>query len=180
MIPDGLPIVTERLVLDPVRAADVDGPYSRWFDDPEVVRHLETAGPLGRERIAAFVESCIADPATILLAIRWRSGSTHIGNVKLGPIVARHAHAGVGIVVGDRAFWGRGVAREVLAEVSRFAFATLPLEKLIAGVVVENLGSIRAFEAAGFQREALRRRHFRTNDGRLSDVVELARFRDPL
>ena len=178
MIPGGLPLRTPRLRLRTIEALDVEGPYATWFSDPLVTQYLETTGPQPPLALAAFIARCNASDREMLLGICRAEDGTHIGNIKLGPIVLRHGRAGIGIMIGDRASWGRGFAREAIAAVADFAFSRLGLEKLIAGCYAPNIGVRRAFAAAGFHEEATRRRHARLADGNWVDVIELARFRN--
>ena len=78
-------------------------------------------------------------------------------------------------MIGDKAVWGRGIARRAIALISDFAFRELPITKLCAGCYVNNVGSRKAFEAAGFVSEAIRHNHFIEGDQRV-DAVSMARF----
>lgn len=59
--------------------------------------------------------------------------------------------------------------------VADWAFAELGLYKLTAGAYANNIGSIRAFIRAGFEIEAVRRRHYRSGE-EMVDGVLLAMF----
>ena len=69
--------------------------------------------------------------------------------------------------------------RHAFAELVRRHQSTVRacLRKLTAGCYADNKGSRIAFERAGFAVEAVRRAHF-VSDGRLEDLVLLARFAD--
>ncbi|HEY1157453.1 MAG TPA: GNAT family protein, partial [Arthrobacter sp.] len=100
------------------------------------------------------------DPLNLFAGIFLREGDRHIGNIKLGPINVHHRRADIGLLVGDRACWGKGYASEAIAILSDFAFGRLGLHRLTAGMYAENEGSARAFEKAGYAREGLLRGHW--------------------
>lgn len=168
----------ERLVLRPLRAEDADGPYVRWMSDPEVLRHTEAR--FAKHTVAslrAFIEQQNADPDVVFLAITEKAGGRHVGNIKLGPIHRIHHVGDIGILIGEKDCWGRGYAREAIALLKQYAFAQLGLHKLTASCYGENLGSAKAFEAAGFIIEGRRVRHYQSESG-WTDVIQLAAFRE--
>jgi RimJ/RimL family protein N-acetyltransferase len=173
---DALRVEGPRLYLRPLRVEDVGAEYLGWMHDPEVVRYLESRFTTpSLEDLRAYVERKRAAPDALLLAIVMREGDRHVGNVKLEPIDRHHGLGEIGILLGDKSVWGRGVASEAIALLCDHAFQALKLRKLTAGSYADNRASIRAFEKAGFRIEARRRDHYRL-DGRLVDAVLLSRF----
>jgi RimJ/RimL family protein N-acetyltransferase len=51
------------------------------------------------------------------------------------------------------AFWNRGLGTEAIAALTAYAFATLPLHRIVASVDPRNVASCRVLEKAGFLRE---------------------------
>lgn len=168
----------DRLYLRDVRPEDVTERYLAWMNDPDVTRYLETRfGTHTMESLRAFVDDRQRDPATLFLAIIRRDTGEHIGNIKLGPINLHHEVADIGLIVGERSAWGQGFATEAIAALTRYAFETLRLRRLTAGAYAPNIGSVRAFEKAGYRREGLRRQHYAC-DGAYVDGILLGRLRD--
>ncbi len=168
------PILTDRLILgnlDP----DTLGPYWRELNDPEINRYLEVRH---RQQTAdgnrTYVSSQNASEISLLLGIRLRSDSRHIGNLKLA-LTPPHRRADLGIVIWDRAQWGQGYASEAIAAASRYAFEALSVRKVTAGAYAANIASIRAFRRAGFEIEGSRREHWRDGD-QWTDGILLCRF----
>ncbi len=160
-----------RIYLRPITVSDVDGPYYRWMNDPEVTRFLEArfsknTKPAMRE----FVASALENPGVLFLAIVLKDGDRHIGNVKLGPINRTHNCGDVGIVIGEKDCWGKGYATEALKLLSDYAFRKLRLHKLNAGCYAANLGSTKAFIAAGFEQEGVRKSQY-LSDGKYVDAL---------
>jgi [ribosomal protein S5]-alanine N-acetyltransferase len=165
---------TPRLFLRPLTDADCTPVYLGWLNDPDISRFLETRHHAQTlESIRNFVMDVNANPMEFLYGICTKAdGARHIGNLKIGPIRAYHPLADISLFIGARECWGRGYAAEAIEVASRHAFAALGVHKLSASMYVENIGSTKAFIAAGYQHEGLRRRHYRL-DKDMSDLVEL-------
>jgi RimJ/RimL family protein N-acetyltransferase len=73
---------------------------------------------------------------------------------------------------------GRGIAPAVVDAVCRWAFATLPIDRIELCHAVENDSSGRVAEKAGFTREGRLRRSFRYGDGVKHDEFLWARLAD--
>ena len=161
-----------RIALRTLFVEDVTDRYVGWMGDALVIRYLESRhAPNSAERVRAFVAAIQADPDQHLMAIRLRDGDEHIGNIKLGPINRIHRSADIGIIIGERAHWGKGYATEAITLMTEHAFSTLGLHKLNAGCYAPNEGSARAFEKAGWTREGLRRRQYLSDGGWVDEIL---------
>lgn len=168
----------ERLFLRELRPEDANPDYYRWMSDYEVVRYTESRfAPPSLEGLREFVMRQAADPAVVFLAIVAKDSGRHIGNLKLGPINWLHRLGDVGIIVGEKQYWGKGYAAEAIRLLAGFALGRLGLHKLTASCYADNLGSIKTFEKAGFTIEGTRPRHFHL-DGRWVDLVQLGMWRE--
>ena len=158
-------LLSPRLLLRDIRDDDINANYYRWLNDPEISQYLETRfQPQSLPQIAAFVAARRGSLDEQLLAICLRSDGRHIGNIKLGPINWLHRRAEISLFIGEQDCWGQGLASEAIALLCRHAFVTLNLNKLMAGAYEGNIGSIRAFEKCGFQREGLVRDYALVNN----------------
>lgn len=172
-------IETQRLILRPLTSGDCTAVYLGWLTDPEINRFLETRHSAQTlDSIRDFVAETNANPAEFLYGVFVKAdGVRHIGNIKVGPIRTPHPLADVSLLIGARDCWGRGYATEAIAASSRHAFDALGVHKLSASMYAENVGSMKAFLAAGYRQEGLRRSHYRLQD-RMSDLVELGALRE--
>ena len=113
----------------------------------------------------------------MFLAIVDRKTGAHIGNIKLGPIHPIHRYASLGILIGEKQFWGRNYGLEVVELMVDYGFKQLNLHKITLGVYDDHTASLRLFEKAGFSIEGrLREQLFR--DGEYHDKVLMAMRRD--
>jgi RimJ/RimL family protein N-acetyltransferase len=83
--------------------------------------------------------------------------------------------AGVGYWVAQP-FWGRGIATAALEFITHYAFSSLPVDRLQAGVFEWNPASARVLEKAGFVQEGRLRRAV-IKDGRVGDLLLYGRLR---
>jgi RimJ/RimL family protein N-acetyltransferase len=164
--------VGERCTLRLVTLDDCTERYLAWLEDPAVNRMLETRWTKQTlEGINQFVSSMLASSDSYLFAIISNAARSHVGNIKLGPIHARHSFADVSYFIGERAEWGKGIASEAIALVSGIGFERFDLHRVQAGLYASNTGSARALEKAGFTREGSLRRQLRGPDETWEDHV---------
>jgi ribosomal-protein-alanine N-acetyltransferase len=152
----------ENVILRPLTLDDVSKAYVDWLNDANVNQFLEcrfTYHSLDSTR--EFVQNCLTNPATLILAIRCLSlANRHVGNVKIGPIDRNHHTAEIGILIGDRNARGKGVGTEVIKMVKVIARNELSLRRITAGCYKSNVASCKAFVKAGFTIEGERPNHF--------------------
>lgn len=65
----------------------------------------------------------------------------------------------VGIVVGEKRLWGRGIASNALRILLDYAFTVKNLERVYAEVYGFNQRSLRLMEHIGFQKEGVLHQH---------------------
>lgn len=166
----------KSIYLREVRETDVNERYYGWMNDQNITQYLETRFyPNSLAKISEFVKSKDGDPNNIFLAIVDKAKDHHIGNIKLGPINWIHRTAEIGILLGEKNEWGKGIASETLNLISAYAFKKLNLRKLTAGCYGNNKASEKAFIKAGFTIEGVRKSHF-FYDGTYVDYVLLGLF----
>jgi RimJ/RimL family protein N-acetyltransferase len=164
---------SERIYLREVRLSDVNERYYSWLNDPEIYQFLETRFvPRSLDNIADFVKRMDAKENEPFMAICLKENDLHIGNIKLGPINWHHRNADISLFIGDKNYWGKGLATEAIQVVTDYAFHMLNLNKIKAGCHATNLGSMKAFEKCGYLQEGLLRSHGMSN-GVLYDAVLL-------
>ena len=160
-----LPLMGQVVFLRELAPSDVGDRYLSWMQDEEIGRYLESRFMVHTlESLAEFVEKQTASERNWMFAICRGFDGQHIGNIKLGPVNDHHGLAEIGLLVGERSMHGKGIATEAIRLVSRFAFETLDLRRLTAGMYAHNVASRRAFEKCGFKVEGILRAHFRCED----------------
>jgi RimJ/RimL family protein N-acetyltransferase len=104
------------------------------------------------EDLVAYINQKNVSETALLLGIFVKPENTHIGNVKLEPIIPRTS-AVIGILIGEETFRGKGVGFEVISRVLEFCFKDLELELVELGVDKKNLRAIALYTRLGFKVE---------------------------
>ena len=165
-------ILGKKIYLRALEEADLDGPWFDWMNDLEVTRYLESgAFPNRPEDMRPYFEKVVRDSGNVMLAIVERETEKHIGNIKLGSVDRHHLSADIGLIIGEKDCWGKGFGTEAIALLSAYAFDTIGLHKLSAGIYAPNIGCIKAFQKAGFAQEGLLRDQCRFEDAYVDVVV---------
>lgn len=155
----------DRVTLRLVTLADCTDRYVSWLEDPEVNRYLETRwSTQDLSSVRSFVGAMVTSEDSYLMAIVENAGGEHVGNIKVGPIHPRHAFADVSYFIGERRFWGKGLATDAIRLAARVGFERLGLHRIQAGLYEGNVGSGKALEKAGFRLEGRQRRQLKGPD----------------
>ena len=166
------PLQRPDLVLRTLDGSHAGGAYLAWMNDPEIMAYTESRfASHDAASLEAFIAVMNESPANLLLGLFDRSDDTHIGNIKLGPIEREHQRAWIGIVIGDRTRWGRGLAAQAIDAVARHGLETLGLRRVLAGIYADNAGSLRAFAKAGFAEIARIPGHSRSGEAFIDDII---------
>lgn len=163
----------KKLILRPFEPSDLGEEYLGWLNDPEVTRYLGVGRePATLESVRRYVEGFRGSDTGFLFAIVDRQTGKHIGNVTLNHIHRVNKTADTGLMIGDKAFWGRGYAFEAWVLLIEYAFSKLELRKIIAGAVAGNEASLSVLRRLGFREEGVLREEFFLN-GKYLDTVRL-------
>ncbi len=154
--------------------------YMGWLRDYEVMKTInrfEYLRPVSSEEVRGYCEALMKSPDDVFLALHVRRDDQFVGTVRLARIDHRSGTADIGIMIGNRDYWGQGLATDAIRSLCQFAFINLGLRKLTAGLMSVNPAMLRVFEKLGFQREGLFRQQDRYEDG-YADHIYLGCFRD--
>jgi [ribosomal protein S5]-alanine N-acetyltransferase len=156
-------IETERLVLRPVVAADLEA-LAALGADPEVMRYIGSGAPQSRQDAGNWLVQLLADaaagpPGPLDLpgwrAVTIKASGQWIGLAALKSLAQQHAEA-IGIesaielgyrLVRDH--WAQGYATELSQTLVRHGFERVGLPQLVAIADARNLASNRVLEKAG-------------------------------
>ncbi len=149
---------------------DVTEDYVRWMNDTEINQYLESRFSVhSKESIKLFIRS-VSNETNYQFGIFVKKTGRHIGNIKVGGINLTHKYGDIGFIIGEREYWGKGIATEAIRLATEFAFNTLGLHKLWGGAYAPNIGSIKAFLKNGYEQEGIKRSQFLCGD-KYVDVI---------
>lgn len=171
-------LVGQKLYLRTLEESDVGDDYVGWLNDPDVTRYLEAGKyPSTLESIRDYVLRFHNSTSNILLGIVDRATDKHIGNVTLNNIKSIHRFADTGILIGPRAFRGKGYGYEAWSLVIAYAFDRLGLRKIIAGTIAENKASASTLVKLGFKLEGTFRSQYLV-EGSYRDAYRFGLFKE--
>lgn len=133
--------------------------FVRWFSDPEVREFLLINRPISHAEEEKWFENQLQDDGSELFAIETNDGdeNVHIGNIGLHDINWLHRHTELGVVIGEKQYWGQGYGSDAVRALLRFAFQEMNLHRIHLRVFEDNARGIRAYEKCGFKREGCMR-----------------------
>ena len=145
-----------KVALRPKTEADAVDDY-RWRRDPELAR-LDATFPIQMsfDEFLRLYQSRLLrnDPWSLRFAIITLDGR-HIGNCGCYDIDVRKGTAEVGIMIGERAFWGRGYGSQAMATLVEHIFSTTPVRLLYLHTLHWNTRARRSFAKVGFVEKGL-------------------------
>jgi UDP-4-amino-4,6-dideoxy-N-acetyl-beta-L-altrosamine N-acetyltransferase len=140
----------------------------RWRADPAVAGWLCSPAPPTREEHLAWLKTL--GEKRLEFVIHALPERVPVGTIGLSQINRFHRTAEYGILIGESAYRGRGIALAASVCVLNFAFGELKLHRVFLHVMAHNEAAIRLYDRIGFKREGVLREHVLVG-GSFRDVV---------
>jgi RimJ/RimL family protein N-acetyltransferase len=139
----------------PLVPDDVTERYCGWLDEEQAHRFIVGASaPHDIASLRAYVAEKSRRADILFLGIFTREFNEHIGNIKYEPIDLKECYAVMGILIGESAWRGRGVAAEVIRTSGLWLRDQLGIRAIMLGVSRSHKSAIKAYEAIGFRPES--------------------------
>lgn len=145
----------------------------RWINTPELVRHSAPFRPVHGPMHEAWLRQVATDNSVVAFAIEELATGRLVGTIQLVNVDAIHRNAEMRIRIGDAAARGRGLGRDALSALLRFAWGDLGLHRVHAYAFDVNESAIHMYEGVGFDREGVLR-HAAFIEGAWHDLVLVA------
>ena len=166
-------LVGELVVLRAKKFSDVDRDYS-WRSDPELAE-LDATSPirLSLDEYGRHYRDEIDFPSpwSARYAIETHD-KTHIGNAMYYDIDRSKSQCELGIMIGNRDYWGRGYGTDAVLTMLRAIFEEAGLERVYLHTLNFNKRAQRSFTKAGFKDLETVRRDRR-------DFIKMEALREP-
>ena len=164
-------------ILRPLNENDATERYANWVNDPEVNEFTQARyTPQTVNTVLEFIKSYDNRSRFLWGIFPKDEPSLHIGNHTL-QVWWRHRTARLGIMIGDKSFWGRDVAQQTRTCVLDHAFNTLGLHKVLGGGLSTNFKNIYNYKKQGWTFEGTDKEAI-ILDGRRVDILNFSMFRD--
>lgn len=176
------PLQGELVTLKAFQTHHIYAPeYLSWLHDPEVLctmnlpAYLET--PVELHELEEYCNRLIASDKDVFVALHSAKNDEFIGTCKIAYIDWYASTADIGIMIGNRSYWGKGIASEAIYLLCSFAFKKMNFRKLTAGAMRTNTAMLRVFHKYGFITEGTRRQQDRL-EAVYVDHILLGCFKD--
>jgi len=167
-------IALESVTLRPLEIEDASQFY-QWSLDREVTQFsLSSYGyPQSKSGICQWLSVINENPKSVSLGICCHSTKKLIGYAGITSISPLNRCGEYFILIGDKAYWGKGIATMVTKAVTDYGFNTLGLHRVELTAFAINPWAVRAYEKAGYVHEGIKRQSgFR--HGKFHDKIMMA------
>ena len=162
----------ENIYLRSLNATDIGGNYSLWLNDQEITAfNSHGRFPMTKEKLSSYIDHSLSSKNDLILAVVDKESLKHIGNISLQNISWLDRNAEIAFLLGDKAFWGKGVMYEAGILLIHHGFKSLNLHRIYCGTSSENLGMQKLAEKLKMNKEGLRKEAI-FNRGQYFDIIE--------
>jgi RimJ/RimL family protein N-acetyltransferase len=147
--------------------------FTRWMNDPEVIKGLAMYRPLSQANEEDWFESMIKQPQdqqVMVIEICPQEEWIPIGTCGYHEIDWRSRNVEVGISIGEKAWWNKGYGSEAMELMVKYGFETLNMHRVWLRVFESNKRAIRSYEKVGFVHEGCMR-EMEYKSGKYHDVL---------
>ncbi len=140
--------------LRPLALNDLDNIMS-WVNDQEVIGKFKAfAAPKTKDEEKQYLEKLLASETDKVFAIESETGK-YIGNIGLHEIGLKHKIARIGIILGDKACWGKGYGQSAIDALLKIAFEEYSLKNVWLMCYATNTRIQHIAQKLGFRKEGI-------------------------
>lgn len=160
--------------LAPLKQENVVSFY-RWIRDPEVIEYSLSAfqSMQTEKQIHQWFAGTLQDQKSLNLGIFTIDTNELIGYAGLAGISTTNQSGEYFILIGQKAYWGKGVGTAVTRQILAVGFSAYQLNRIMLTVSEGNVGGLIAYAKAGFVEEGRMREACKRN-GRFHDKIMMS------
>lgn len=163
-------------LLEPFVVADISPQYVSWLNDPEVVRYSNQRFITHTTHSCTLYVNKFKGSVSKLFKIIRKSDASTIGTIT-AYINQSHKTADMGILIGDRSSWGKGLGGDAWFTLLNALLSLRQIRKVTAGTMDCNQSMIRIIQRSGMKFEAVRSKQ-ELLDGTPQDILYFAKFNE--
>jgi len=144
------------IILKEVEIGVLEKNHLHWLKDKDVNKYLDTKNP-SIESCKRYIAKHTLNPYSkmfyinVVHEIKNMDTLTAIGTVTVSGIDFENNSAEIGIMIGDKQYWGKGVAQEVVQQIRTRLKNKYGITKLKLGVIPGNFAAINCYKKCGFE-----------------------------
>ena len=154
------------------RHSDLDSNWYKWLNDQEVTK-FQNKGifPNTYDKQLEYLKSIQSSNNDVLFSIVEDTSSEHIGCVGLHKIDWISRSAELGIIIGEKKFWGKKFGKESWGLITEYGFKKLNLHRIYAIVIEDNISSKKCAINSGFIQEGIMKDYLFKNGNYLNALL---------
>ena len=154
------------------RNSDLDLNWYKWLNDQEVTK-FQNKGifPNTYDKQLAYLNHIQSSSNDVLFSIVEDKSNEHIGCVGLHKIDWVSRSAELGIMIGEKKFWGKKFGKESWNLITEYGFNTLNLHRIFAIVIEDNLSSKKCAINSGYNQEGVMKDYLFKNGNYLNALL---------
>lgn len=161
-------LIGEKCYLSPLTDEDAEN-WVRWHNDidismPESNVYVSITLQNMKERVNRHQSN-----RESVFSIIDKEKDIPIGTVEIN-YCSLHRTGTLGIIIGEKHYWGKGYGREAIMLILDYGFNLLNLHNIMLGVYAFNRRAIGLYKSIGFK-EIGRKREYQTMGGRKIDMI---------
>ncbi len=153
-----------------------------WRNDPDIRDYLlSTPFPVSEAMENNWVEKVTLDKSNsrVILGIETVVSQKLIGFIYLKDIDWISRIAWFGIMIGEKNYQGKGMAKEAMQILFNYAFSRINLRKICLEVGAFNIRAIKLYQSLGFKKEARLEKHIFLNN-EYHDLILMSLFKEEI
>lgn len=159
-----------QVALGPLRR-DLIPLFVEWLNDFDVTRTIALLQrPMTAEMEEQWYAKVSVSERDVVFVVYDLPSLRPIGTAGLHDIDFAHGTAEFGILIGDKALWGRGYGTEAVSLTVAYGFEQLGLHNIMLRVFANNERAARIYERVGFRHMGVRREASWAEGGRI-DII---------
>lgn len=166
----------KNIVVRLLKQSMVSTTYVSWMNDYDVVKFTNQKNLKHTfNSVKFYVKEKLESDDELLLG--FFSNNLHIGNIKIGPINFYNRNTQISYIVGNKNFWGTGIATSVISYIVNYCFESLDLHKVSALTYSNNIASQKVLIKNNFIKEAIIKKQL-FFENKFVDMFYFSKFRD--
>jgi len=165
-----------RVSLGKIELVDISN-YLNWLSDPEVNKYLEARHQkYSKSTLTQWISAHQDSNDSKIFSIIDDLDETPIGTLRISGINLRYKTCDVGLMIGDKNYWGKGYGTESIKQACTY-LKDSGFRKVHAGAYSANIGSIKSFLKNDFSTEGYYIAEvIDDSTGMLDDVLLMSKF----
>lgn len=169
------PIEGAQVKLKEFAKSNITDSYIDWLNDPTVVRYSNQRFTIHTRLTSLDYFSSFVNTENLFLAVYLKEEERYIGTMSVY-ISTVHETADIGILIGDKSCWGRGIGGDAWCLIVNWLIDIAEIRKVTGGTLRCNSGMVQIMINSGMKPDGIRMAQ-EIVDGHAHDVLFFSKFK---